>query len=262
MNVFFLDEDPLSHGLPVEELKQQGCKFFGTREACLVHCRSTCAGHAFVHVGDDPGYEAGVSLVAAGHKVYYYSQDDIESGAAARDVAQLAESDAEAVRGCELPRLQRTILFGVQNEDFTAATAHDSGCSMDALEALAILCQGYCAAHAIQDSAGEWGPSMIRSLLKETGWVALMSEPSGETWRTRLPVLEKDVEKPHWWRNAVRLSRESLTAALKKELGRDPDRYPVLDDLLQAIYPKAEENPVTLEIVAKAFRCIEALLRK
>jgi hypothetical protein len=262
MNVFFLDEDPLSHGLPVKELKQQRCKFFPTHEACLDHGRSTGAGHAFIHAGDDTRRKAGVSLVGAGHQVYYYSQDDIESAAAARDVAQLAESGAEAVRWCELPRLQRNILSGVQNEDFTAAAAHDSGCSKDALGALAILCQGYCAAHAIQDSAGEWGPSTIRTLLKETGWVALMSEPSGETWRTCLPALAGDVEKPQWWRNAVRLSRESLASALKKELGRDPDRYPVLDDLLEAIYPKAEENPVKMETVAKAFRCIGALLRE
>jgi hypothetical protein len=262
MNVFFLDGNPLSHGLPVQELERLRCKFFTTCEACLDHGRSTRAGHAFVHVGDDIRRTAGLGLVAAGHKVYYYSQDDLESAAAARNVAQDARSGAPAVWPCQLLRLQHNILSGVQNEDFTAATTHDSGSSKDALGALAILCQGYCAAHAIQDSTGEWGPSTIRTLLKETGWVALMDEPSGEVWRASLPAMAGDVEKPKWWRNAVRLSRESLAAALKKELGRDPDCYGVLGDLLEAIYPKVEENPVKLETVAKAFRCIEALLRE
>ena len=263
MNVFFLDEDPLSHGLPVAMLAQHGCKFFTTRETCLTHGQTTEAGNAFVHAGDDTQRDAGVALVGAAHKVYYYSNDDIESDAAARDLVRRAGSGTGMVQYCELRRLQRNILSGLQNEDFTAVAAHDPVASKDALGALAILCQGYCAAHAIQDQSGEWGPSTIRTLLKETGWVALMREPAGEIWRTCLPARTVDVEKPKWWRDAVGLSRESLAGSLKLETGRDLDQYPVLEDLLKVIYPEAggEEDPIKLETVAKAFRCIEALLR-
>jgi hypothetical protein len=265
MSVFFLDRNPQTHQLPSAKLYQMGCPCFTSGDQCEERASQDADVKAFLHAFDDSEGKTGAKLAAAGCAVYYYSidaTDAFDAAASARE--RLSQAAAVLVEWCELDRLRSGICGAVLSGDFSAVTSHAAIEAKIALEALAVLSQGYFATQAIQDQGGKWGPRVIDDILENIGWVALAHEAAGQAWRGTLPARAGEVAKPAWWRNALGLTREQLTSRLKAETGQPLDRNKPLECLLKAIYPEAggEESPIRVETVAKAFRCIGALLRE
>jgi hypothetical protein len=125
--------------------------------------------------------------------------------------------------------------------------------SLDYLNATAVLCQGYLAAHAVE----LLGNKELKDVLKTMGWrddfqrlLRNTDDPAGR---------KLTVSSTAWWSKVLAGPTATLIERLAQEWGNQ-DRYPRFDDLKALVSTLQHDQIITCEIVARAYAALAARL--
>jgi hypothetical protein len=263
MKVIIYDNSSVDHRLPGDVLSHRNCLLI---EPAKRHATGILdeelreSDVACVHATDDTALAAGFAAAEAGTPIVYFSMDSNLAERTAADLQSKRPKHAHLVHWIEIERFRTAVRHAVVDGSMQELMTRPNPTSKDTLAALAILCQGYFAAVAVQDSSGEWGPTEIDDILQDIGWVDLMNSEAGRKWcDVGLHKHANTVATPAWWRDALRLSRPELTRLLLEETRCGSlSSIPVLDRFVEALFGDGE---IPVHVVGAAYRSIAGRLR-